>query len=185
MNDLQLQTMNLMDAIICDTASSLPLAFEALQSSDVLILDSEGKDLGIQSGSLSIVTLHIPTSQKTYLFDVLNLSTSDLRPMYNLLESPSVTKVVFDGRMDYSALYHEKSVAMQNVVDMQIADVRSRVLRGEGRDEQMERLKGYIHEPELRGTPSKYWSVQRLNGLSYCAKEHKIDIDGFPEINSE
>ncbi|KAK7047626.1 hypothetical protein VNI00_006394 [Paramarasmius palmivorus] len=171
-----------MEPTLCNTSTSLASALDALRASDILILDCEGDNLGKQGGTLSIITLHIPSSNQTYLIDVLRLSSADLRPVYHLLESPSVTKIVFDGRMDYSALYHEKAVDMQNVLDMQIADVRSRIVRGEDQEDQFSRLKGFLHWPEIIGQPDSYRKVQRLNGLKACAKEHEVEVDGLTDV---
>ena len=62
--------------------------------------------------------------------------------MFDILSSNSVTKVVFDGRMDFSALYHEQNVEVQNVLDLQLVDIDSRVIRGE--DMSLQLAPGYL-----------------------------------------
>uniref|UniRef100_A0A0W0GAY2 3'-5' exonuclease domain-containing protein n=1 Tax=Moniliophthora roreri TaxID=221103 RepID=A0A0W0GAY2_MONRR len=148
-----------MENILCDTTTSLTPALDVLRASNVLILDCEGDELGKQGGTLSMIVLRTTSSNpppQTYLIDVTRLSSSDLRPVYDLLESEAATKVVFDGRMDYSALFHEKSVDTKKVLDMQLADVRSRIVRGEDQEGRLERLRGFIHWPDVKGQPDLY-----------------------------
>ena len=65
-------------------------------------------------------------SAHIYLIDVASIPLKHLRPVFDLLASSDVTKVVWDGRMDYSALYHDYGVRMRNVIDLQIVDILSR-----------------------------------------------------------
>ncbi|ESK82982.1 3 -5 exonuclease and kh-i domain-containing protein [Moniliophthora roreri MCA 2997] len=174
-----------MENILCDTTTSLTPALDVLRASNVLILDCEGDELGKQGGTLSMIVLRTTSSNpppQTYLIDVTRLSSSDLRPVYDLLESEAATKVVFDGRMDYSALFHEKSVDTKKVLDMQLADVRSRIVRGEDQEGRLERLRGFIHWPDVKGQPDLYKRVQRLNSLRACMKEHGVEVEGSGDI---
>ena len=73
------------------------------------MLDCEGQDLGLQGGSLSLINFRTlrPEISTTYLIDVLSLTKDALRPVFDIIQSSSPTKIMFDGRMDYSELFHE------------------------------------------------------------------------------
>ncbi|KAJ7778879.1 hypothetical protein B0H14DRAFT_2963064, partial [Mycena olivaceomarginata] len=120
---------------------------KSLQDCPILFLDCEGKDMAS------------PGSQRIYLFDVLAIATEGLKPIFDILVSNQIQKVVFDGRMDQSALYHEYGVTMQNALDLQLADIKSCPRRGEkrGSKEQLDRL--------LHAHQELYQKVQRLVGL--------------------
>lgn len=87
--------------------------------------------------------------------------------------------------MDYSALYHECGIELHNVLDLQLADVVSRGLRGEGEVRRMERLGAYLGGWEVEGKKERYGGVQKLNGMKECLWEHGIyemEKDGSGEI---
>ncbi|KAL0955084.1 hypothetical protein HGRIS_004001 [Hohenbuehelia grisea] len=147
----------------CNNTALLSDALADLKDSTQVLFDCEGHDLGMRN---------------PHLHDVLSLDDTALRPIFDILESSAVTKVVFDGRMDYSALYHEFHVEMKNVLDMQLADVKSRTVRGEGEQQQLQRLCPYLHKREVYGQRASYLHVHCLNGLAKCAREHDIPSIG-------
>lgn len=163
--------------MLCDSVTSIAVAVSALSSSPTIILDCEGLNLGARGGTLSIIILRTTTTTspaRTFLLDVLQLSQSQLQPVYALLSSPFITKLVFDGRMDYSALYHECGIELRNVLDLQLADVVSRGLRGEGEGRRMERLGSFLGRWEVEGKKERYGGVHKLNGMKDCLWEHEI-----------
>ncbi|KAJ7175525.1 ribonuclease H-like domain-containing protein, partial [Mycena filopes] len=171
----------------CDTVQGLSVLTASIRGSSTLFLDCEGQDLGLVGGSLSLISLGIPTptQPRTFLIDAITLDTTDLRPIFDLLESPHVKKVVFDGRMDQTALYYEHGgVRLQNVVDLQLADIKSRVLRGEseGSLEQLMRLSPYLLQSEVQANPRLYHRVQKLPGLEQTVREHGVAV-GAEELN--
>ena len=168
------------DYTYCDSDASLREALTALRASSTLFLDCEGLDLGTKGGSLSLISFRTttPISAHTFVIDIVVLSETSLRPLFDLLESTDVTKVVFDGRMDFSALYHEYGVAMQGVVDLQLVDVRSRQQRGEDEDDQLARLSPYLLRSEIFSNRTHYLQVQKLAGLNQCLQEHKVPGTG-------
>jgi exonuclease 3'-5' domain-containing protein 1 len=161
---------------LCDTDASLTEALAELQASSAVILDCEGLNLGTRGGSLSLISLRgaTPISNKAFIIDVVSLDVTSLRPLFDLIESSAVTKVVFDGRMDFNAFYHEYGVIMRQVVDLQLADLRSRVLRGEDEEDQLNRLSPYLPRDEVLAHRTHYLQVQRLTGLDQCLREHKV-----------
>ena len=127
--------------VFCDTAAKCQSAAATLGACPVLVLDCEGHNLGVYGGRLSVIVLRTATPDaRTYLIDVPNLSPADLQPVLDLLCSPTIRKVVFDGRMDFSALHHHALRAeLHNVLDLQLVDVMSRFARGETGETQQRR----------------------------------------------
>lgn len=171
--------MSIDDYILCVDDRSFEDAIDAIKSSSELILDCEGENLGHQGSSLSLISVRTIDSEssKTYLFDAISLTNDTLRPLFDILQSHSVTKIVFDGRMDFSELYHGRGVDLHNVLDLQLVDVDSRRQRGEDEDDQLARLCPYLHRQEIMGQASSYSKVQKLCGLKQCLQEHNKLID--------
>ncbi|KAI0092671.1 ribonuclease H-like domain-containing protein [Irpex rosettiformis] len=173
------QTILQPHTVFCGTVKSVKDAQKVLSTSQTIFMDCEGVELGVDGGSLSILSLGVipPNSPQTlniYLIDVAHLSLGHMRPVYDLLASRNVTKVVWDGRMDYSALCHNFGVRMQNVIDLQIVDILSRAER-DTPEQHLERFKGYIQKSilEKAEAKSRYAKLHRLSGLFQSVKEHK------------
>lgn len=164
---------------LCDTPSSVAPAVVALSAASHLAFDSEGLCLGEIDGKLSLIALAgLPTTDPhVYLFDALALNTEQLEPVFELLRSEKHMKVMFDGRMDFSEVFHRHGVRLAAVLDPQLADVESRSRRGESFDKQRERLSPYLSRNEVAKQMHSYLQVHRLNGLAFCAKEHGVDDD--------
>lgn len=172
------------DYTLCDTAALLASALEDLKTSTALAFDCEGQSLGTRGGSLSLLSFRAivasaSSSNKTYIIDAVRLSTQDLRPIFDILESNEVLKVVFDGRMDYSCLYHDHGVQMRRVLDLQLADIKSRTTRGEGEAERLGRLGRLIPGGDLAVNHNRYMAIHKLGGLRQCAEEHKVTLPTF------
>jgi exonuclease 3'-5' domain-containing protein 1 len=160
--------------ILCDTDSKCEEALPALRSSQILILDCEGRALGTVGGALSIIILRTTTADpQTYLIDVKSLSTTTLNGVFDLLFSPKIQKIVFDGRKDFSALYHEFGIELYNVVDMQLVDIKSRDARGEKLEDQLKRLCGALAPREVWRKRGMYEQVHKLSSLGDCLREHQ------------
>ncbi|KAJ7611375.1 hypothetical protein DFH06DRAFT_1016077 [Mycena polygramma] len=165
--------------VFCDKANELPSIINDLQASSTLFVDCEGTILGTKSGHLSLIALGMPapSKERPYIVDIQVIGKEASKPVFMLLESSQVRKVMFDGRMDQSALFHEYGVTMQNVVDLQLADIKSRRLRGEGQEEGMSRLCPYLRHNEVNATSNValYSKVQMLAGLGKAVKDHGIE----------
>ena len=160
-------------AVFCDTAAKCQTAAVALETSSAFVLDCEGQNLGASGGRLSIILLRgVTADSQTYIIDVPQLSLTSLQPILDLLRSPNIQKIVFDGRMDFSALYHELGVELQNVLDLQLVDLMSRFTRGERWERQWKRLRSCLKTDELQTRPQLYAQVHRLSGLDGCIAEH-------------
>ncbi|KAF8073306.1 ribonuclease H-like domain-containing protein [Lyophyllum atratum] len=168
------------DYELCDTTRAVNLALAVLKTFDILAFDCEGQSLGAVDGHLSLVALRTmrgPSVHKTFLFDILRLDANSLIPVYDILRSTSIQKVVFDGRKDYSSLYHDFKVDLHNVLDLQLVDVKSRTARGERTDQQMNRLEAIMYKGVLVGkSRPMYVKVHRLNGLLTAVKEHGVPV---------
>jgi len=160
--------------LVCDTEAILTAALPVLQECGTLILDCEGLRLGERGGALSLITLRTtaPSPIRTYIIDVARLPRSALQPVFDILSSPNVLKVLFDGRMDYSALYHDHGVELNNVLDIQLADVASRQKRGERQVGQFRRLQKYLRYVNFNLNREMYQQMHKLSGLGECIEEH-------------
>lgn len=174
------------DYILCADDQSLADAIRALSVSSYMALDCEGRDLGEKGGALSLISLRTlaPEPAHTYIIDVVSLGNDKLRPVFDIIGSSSQTKIVFDGRMDFSELYHGHNVSIEGALDLQLADVHSRQQRGEDEGAQLRRLSPFLHRGEINGQRSSYRAVQRLNSLDSCIKEHNVDVAGSPSEKS-
>jgi hypothetical protein len=160
--------------ILCNTDSICGEALPALRSSPTLILDCEGRDLGTVGGALSIIILRTTTADpQTYLIDVKSLSTTTLNGVFDLLSSPKIQKIVFDGRADFSAFYHEYGIELYNVIDVQLVDIKSRRARGEKSNEHLKRLCGAFAPREVWKNRDLYEQVHKLSSLGQCLREHQ------------
>lgn len=159
---------------MCDTGATLTAALSILQGCSALILDCEGLRLGECGGSLSLITLRTtaPSPIRTYIIDVVRLPRSALQPVFDILSSPDIVKVLFDGRMDYSTLYHDHGVELKNVLDIQLADVASRQKRGQGQARQFRRLQKYLRYVNFNLNREMYQDMHKLSGLGECVEEH-------------
>jgi len=181
--------------ILCDDSSSLSHAIAAIQPASVLVLDCEGKTLGVEGGTLSLIILRAlePEISKAYLIDTISLTKDQLNPIFDIIQSSSVTKIMYDGRKDFSELYHGCNVYLRGVLDLQLADVNSRRQRGENQWKQISRLLAFLPGREVYRKQYFYSAVHKLSGLEGSVGEHKIikiqkndpSKDGFDSVMRE
>jgi len=98
----------------------------------LLYIDVEGCDL-CRHGTVSLIQIHIPTIQMTFILDVFVLGadvfTASIDPsitLKSILESPEIIKCFFDVRNDSDALYNIYHISMTSVVDLQILENATR-----------------------------------------------------------
>jgi len=161
---------------ICANVRSLTEAIDLLRSASVIVFKCQGPHLGNVGGSLSLISFRVvePESPITHLIDIVKFTDVELLPLLNIIQSPSPTKVVFDGRQDSSEFYHRYHVSIDGVLDLQLADVYSRSRRGEGLQDQLLRLSPYLNDRELSVQGGCYSMVQKLCTLDECCVEHGI-----------
>ncbi|KAG5644547.1 hypothetical protein DXG03_008202 [Asterophora parasitica] len=159
----------------CNTASSVNAALDILQNCSIVAFDCEGRKLGSVGGKLSLISLrplHPSTNAQNFIFEVLGRKRKSLLGVYTILESEDIQKVVFDGRKDYSCLIHDRRIRLRNVLDLQLADIKSRYIRGERDAARLKRLEDCVERRELYKNLHLYTSVHKLSGLKGSAKEH-------------
>ncbi|EJD01980.1 uncharacterized protein FOMMEDRAFT_157145 [Fomitiporia mediterranea MF3/22] len=154
---------------ICTTEESVSKAVEVLADAEYIILDCEGRDLGSASGALSLISLGTPHASDIFLFDILLLPHHALQILFNAVLSltPAArakTKVVWDGRMDYSELFFSYTCPIENVLDLQLADILSRAKRGQNDKQRLDRLsRRAFPRSEIRKLQLE--EVHALNGM--------------------
>ncbi|KAJ7153872.1 ribonuclease H-like domain-containing protein [Mycena crocata] len=170
--------MDPLDFTLCTKRRHLAAAVEALRNASTIFLDCEGTQLGCQGGRLSLISLGVltPHGLQVYLIDAHTLGQRALRPIFDLLKDNTIVKVVFDGRMDQSALFYGYGgILMENIVDLQLVELKSRV---EKNKQHLMRLSPYVPRKEVRGNKHLYSVVQKLSGLGQVAQEHQQDSGG-------
>ncbi|KAK1217810.1 hypothetical protein PQX77_019516 [Marasmius sp. AFHP31] len=173
------------DVFVCDTEEGFAKAISELRTYDTLILDCEGEELGALGGALSIISIRgvYSTSSsppKTFLFDLVCLvppggPTSLLGPLFDLLSSTTIRKVVYDGRMDFCAIWFGYGATLSNVVDLQVAEVK-RKMSTENVEVRMRHL-GRFFSPKATQAPSKrekYIHIHPLTGLGACLMANEL-----------
>ncbi|KDQ53924.1 hypothetical protein JAAARDRAFT_209689 [Jaapia argillacea MUCL 33604] len=128
---------------LCDTGVAVEQAVSHLMASPFVLLDCEGRDLGKRGGALSLICIGTSKAETIYVFDVptLSQSGSSIATLFELLRSKEVKKVMWDGRMDFVSILDTFGVGIENVVDLQVAEVVSRgVIRGEGEKQRLRHL---------------------------------------------
>jgi exonuclease 3'-5' domain-containing protein 1 len=158
---------------LCDDPTSASQALAVLSSKSTLFIDCEGLELGAQSGDISLLCVGTPSSTQVYLFDCITLPRSSLEPLFALLTSLRVTKFVWDGRHDYSEVYHRFNVECRNVVDLQLVDILSRKMRREDEYNRIRRLSLRCH-PFHHVKQLDTDGVHALLGLKRAPREHNI-----------
>ncbi|KAJ3554005.1 hypothetical protein NM688_g3324 [Phlebia brevispora] len=170
--------------IFCNTPADFHNAVWVLRHHPYLILDCEGHDLGRAGGCVTLVCVGTPLAEHIFLFDVISphLSRYDIDALLNLFNDRNILKVVWDGRMDYLELWSTYGVSLENVLDLQVAEVVSRgVVRGEGEIQRMKRLQqSYISTQVSDRLGARLDGLHAVIGLQRCWKEC-----GFPAGNGK
>ncbi|KAJ7758337.1 hypothetical protein B0H16DRAFT_1720942 [Mycena metata] len=155
--------------VVCKTESDVSSLTESLQGSSTLILDCEGSTLGVKSGHLSLIGLGSVgwDEEHTYIIDVRAIGKEGLKSIFDLLESS------------------EYGATLRNVVDLQLANIKSRRLRGEsGTEEQLSRLSPYLNEVDVSGDrlalqirkTALVWSDSQQTGENFLHAANNIRI---------
>ncbi|KAK0444095.1 ribonuclease H-like domain-containing protein [Armillaria borealis] len=168
--------MSASEYVLCADTGTVAAAVPVLSSYSHLVVDCEGDQLGCRGGRLSLLTItpiraasdHVPT----YIFDLLRLKRKNIRRVFDLLRDASRVKIFFDGRMDYSALWHEYDVHVVGVIDMQLADLHSRQARGETESKRLGRLRAYLPQNMITKKSGECRTLACLSSLASCVQEH-------------
>jgi hypothetical protein len=127
-----------------------------------ILLDCEGRDLGRVGGKLGLIQIGVKNA--IYHVDVITLPQA-LKSLKSVLEDSGIQKVVWDGRMDFSELWHGHGIKLAGVLDLQLLGVYQGQSRG------IPGPRGYI---ALDGLFAKF---RRMNAVI-----HETSVD-FSRIN--
>ena len=165
--------------IVCDTYEAASQAASELSEHSTLILDCEGRDLGMPGGALSVIAIGDETASKVFLFDTLALSDKAhalLAPFLSILGRRDITKLTWDGRADFYEIAEAYGVQMEGVLDLQLAEVVQRGRRkrkGSWRETHtIDYFRGM--KDELEADPAALEGIHRVYGLDRCAGLYKL-----------
>ncbi|KAK0470318.1 ribonuclease H-like domain-containing protein [Desarmillaria tabescens] len=167
--------MSASEYVLCADGGAVAAAVPVLSSYSHLVVDCEGDQLGCNGGRLSLLTIspirsasdHVPA----YIFDLLRVKKKNMRRVFDLRNASRV-KIFFDGRMDYSALWHEYGVPIVGVIDLQLADLYSRQKRRETDSKRLERLRAYLPQSMITKNLHECRALTRMSSLASCVQEH-------------
>ncbi|KAI0080490.1 hypothetical protein K474DRAFT_1615686 [Panus rudis PR-1116 ss-1] len=153
-------------------------AAQILSKAPYLVLDSEGESLGTTGGALSVFCLG--GSGKIFVFDALFLtdpSKKSIKSLLDLLVNPAIPKVMWDGRCDFMELFLSYGVHLQGVVDLQIAEITSRSLRGEKEFNRIGRLAGRSNgfsREILKKNRELFANIHVVSGMSDIVNKYQL-----------
>lgn len=124
------------DVTLIDSEESLLPLLDSIGNLPVeppsLYIDLEGIALS-RHGSISIISIHISPTKKTYLVDIHSLkeaafstTTTSGTSLKTILESPTIPKVIFDIRNDSDALFSLFKVSVDGIKDLQLMELATR-----------------------------------------------------------
>lgn len=184
-----------MDVHLINTPALASTAIASIAPQPIIYLDCEGSDLGAIDGTLSLLSIGIPSphpnpdptsplSPRIYLFDTLSLPLPSLSHLLALLASPNTLKLVWDGRQDFSELFHRFNTPLTNVVDLQLVDIHSRSVRKETDIDRLRRISLKCH-PMWQVGLLETDGIHGLVGLKRAPREHMVytaDLDSEEEV---
>ena len=168
----------------CANVPAVVYATRILARSPFLLLDCEGKSLGGTGGVLSLMCIGTANAEHIFVFDVLALQGARgiLALLLHILADPSVKKIMWDCRNDFLEILATYGVALQGVLDLQLAEIESRAsLRGEQEWKRMARLAARgrrLPLPLIKQNPDLFMGVHSLQGMDACLREAKLSTTG-------
>jgi exonuclease 3'-5' domain-containing protein 1 len=164
---------------LCTSERDLATALQTLSQSQHLVLDCEGRELGMQGGALSLISIGTAEGDSVFLIDTISIprGTPAICDLVALLGRADVHKLMWDGRQDGIALREAYGVVLKGVVDMQLAEVVSRgAARGEDNEARLKRLIHLIGGKVLH-TRNSYLEVHCLAGLDSSLKQFNVGLE--------
>ncbi|KAI5995950.1 ribonuclease H-like domain-containing protein [Pisolithus albus] len=175
--------------VYCNDLPSVAHATRILADSPVLIIDCEGRNIGVLGGALSLVCIGTERAEQIFVFDVLALEPfkSHLQPLLRILTDSAVKKVMWDCRNDFLEIQNEYNVMMTGIIDIQLAEIQARTtVKREGDFQHKCRftrggcsvpLQTIIQNAEL------FFEVHRLQGMDACIRQAGLPTAGKdPEV---
>ena len=163
---------------LCATYMAAARAAEELSRHGTLILDCEGRELGMPGGALGIIAIGDSTASHIFLFDTLALSDPRhplLIPLLTLLRRPDVLKVVWDGRSDWLEIAGTYGIYMEGVLDLQLVEVAQRARRPHNKKGGVRAKHTVEYFKKLKDEPlASFDGIHRLFGLEQCARFYQL-----------
>ena len=161
---------------LCATYGDAFKAASELSRFDTLVLDCEGREIGMPGGALSIITIGNVAASRIYLFDAVALSDRNnplLAPLLALLRREDIIKLVWDGRSDFLEIVDAYGVEMNGVVDLQVVEVveRQELIHRNAQGIRAKYTVDYFKKlkDELAANPSALDGIHRVMGLDQFA----------------
>lgn len=89
----------------------------------MMFLEFQGKGLGSTDGDLSL--LQIGLTSKTFIVDAIAFD-DNIPSLASFLQNRNIRKIVWDGRLGYSELWHRYAIRLENVLDLQLVYLHER-----------------------------------------------------------
>jgi exonuclease 3'-5' domain-containing protein 1 len=159
------------ETVVVDSVSLVQSVIDAVMElrTDIpsLFIDLEGVDLG-RHGSISIMSLYLPSNKRVYLIDIYGLKTeafstvnSDGKSIKAILESSVILKVLFDVRHDSDALFSHYGISVDGIRDVQLMELGTR----EGAKDYLAGLDRCVEKDStISATEKKAWGLIKGNG---------------------
>ena len=161
----------------CTTIDEVESSLQTLSEAKVLIVDCEGRELGNRHGALSTISIGTSKpSSEIFVYEAVQLDRSSLTKVLDLLSDHSIRKVMWDGRKDFSEIYHTYGSRIENVLDLQIAEVVSRPRRGELEFDRGRRIRSFLKPYRVFPDQKEYEDIHIVAGMKRCLDEHGLAI---------
>jgi len=109
--------------IYVETIEQMVSSVRELSTCSTLSFDTEGISLS-RTGTMTLA--HAFDGRKVFIFDLLALGNvlfaSTTPSLKQILESATITKLMYDCRADSDALFHQYGVNMDGVIDLQVVE---------------------------------------------------------------
>ena len=136
-----------------------------LEQNTRLAVDCEGVSLS-RKGELTVIV--VATEEKAYIFDVLKLGRAVFTEgLGEILEDKSREKLTFDCRQDSDALWHQFSVKLTGVLDLQLLEILHRRKRKADR----------FGSSWDRRPGQRTGELENVNGFRRCIQDYLGDAD--------
>ncbi|TRM66984.1 ribonuclease H-like domain-containing protein [Schizophyllum amplum] len=153
------------------TEGQLVSLVNQLRLKNIFAFVTEGVELGSIGGALSAMSFRT-LNKRSYLVDVLAFTPRQMQPLFDIIADESVTKLMWDGRMDASELLHGHAVELRGALDLQLADVDARRRRESFFKQKCRLRRRGLRMRKITKEGFKY--VHRLNGLAGAAEEYGV-----------
>jgi exonuclease 3'-5' domain-containing protein 1 len=158
----------------CATVDEVANSLQTLSKTELLIVDCEGRDLGTRDGALSTISVGTEQYSDIFVYDAVELDRVALLPVLELLSNPKIIKVFWDGRMDFSEIFHSYRKRVENVLDMQIVEIMSRESRGETELNRQARIKTLLRPSRVFPWREEYEDIIIVVGMKNCLGEQGL-----------